>query len=100
MVEGIQAFTGVTIISAKSEEVKHKLVNKLGRGITVYKGERGFLPGKFDVSTDCDIIYTVVTRLEMRRLKNMIYDIDPEAFIFANTIKEASGGIIKSRNKH
>ncbi len=100
VVEGIQAFTGVTIISAKSEEVKHKLVNKLGRGITVYKGERGFLPGKFDVSTDCDIIYTVVTRLEMRRLKNMIYDIDPEAFIFANTIKEASGGIIKSRNKH
>lgn len=100
VVEGIQAFTGVTIISSKSEEIKNQLVNKMGRGITVYKGERGFLPGKFDVSADCDIIYTVITRLEMRRLKNLIYDIDPEAFIFANTIKEASGGIIKSRNKH
>lgn len=100
VVEGIQAFTGVTIISAKSEEIKHQLVNKLGRGITVYKGERGFLPGKFDVSTDCDIIYTVVTRLEMRKLKNLIYEIDSEAFVFANTIKEASGGIIKSRVKH
>ena len=100
VVEGIQAFTGVTIISAKSEEIKYQLVNKLGRGITVYKGERGFLPGKYDVSTDCDIIYTVVTRLEMRKLKNLIYDIDPHAFVFANTIKEASGGIIKSRVKH
>lgn len=100
VVEGIQAYTGVTIISAKSEEIKHQLVNKLGRGITVYKGERGFLPGKFDVSTDCDIIYTVVTRLEMRKLKNLIYEIDSEAFVFANTIKETSGGIIKSHIKH
>ena len=100
VVEGVQAYTGVTIISANSEEIKYQLVNELGRGITVYKGERGFLPGKFDVSTDCDIIYTVVTRLEMRKLKNLIYDIDPNAFVFANTIKEASGGIIKSRIKH
>ncbi|SIS91630.1 hypothetical protein SAMN05421789_11110 [Kaistella chaponensis] len=100
VVEGIQAYTGVTIISAKSEEIKHQLVNNLGRGITVYKGERGFLPGKFDVSADCDIIYTVVMRLEMRKLKNLIYEIDSEAFVFANTIKEASGGIIKSRVKH
>ena len=100
VVEGIQAYTGVTIISAKSEEIKHQLINNLGRGITVYKGERGFLPGKFDVSADCDIIYTVVTRLEMRKLKNLIYEIDSEAFVFANTIKEASGGIIKSRVKH
>lgn len=100
VVEGIQAFTGVTIISGKSEEIKHQLVNELGRGITIYKGERGFLPGKFDVSNECDIIYTVITRLEMRKLKNLVYEIDPKAFVFANTIKEASGGIIKSRVKH
>ena len=100
VVEGIQAYTGMTIISSKSEEIKHQLVNNLGRGITVYKGERGFLPGKFDVSAECDIIYTVVMRLEMRKLKNLIYEIDSEAFVFANTIKEASGGIIKSRVKH
>lgn len=40
VVEGLEAFTGVTIISQKSEEIKHQLVNNLGRGITVYKGER------------------------------------------------------------
>lgn len=98
VVEGIEAYLGVTIISGKSELIKYRLVNELGRGITVYKGERGFLPGKFEISSDCDIIFTVITRLELRRLKNMIYEIDPKAFVFANTIREASGGILKRRS--
>ena len=100
VVEGLQAYTGVTIITGKSEVIKYQLVNKLGRGITVYKGERGFLPGKFEISSDCDIIFTVITRLELRKLKNLVYDVDPNAFVFANTIKEASGGIIKRRHRH
>lgn len=100
VVEGLQAYTGVTIISSKSEEIKYQLVNNLGRGITVYKGERGFLPGKFEVSSDCDIIFTVVTRLEMRKLKNLVYDVDAKAFMFASTIKEASGGIIRRKQGH
>lgn len=100
VVEGIQAFTGVTIISAKSELIKYKLVNELGRGITVYKGQRGFLPGKFEISADCDIIFTVISRLELRKLKNLVYNEDPKAFVFANTIKEASGGVISRRHHH
>ena len=100
VVEGLQAYTGVTIVSGKSEAIKYQLVNKLGRGITVYKGERGFLPGQFDVSSDCDIIFTVITRLELRKLKNLVYEVDPKAFVFASTIKEASGGIIKRRHGH
>jgi len=100
VVEGIQAFTGVTIISGKSELIKYQLVNDMGRGITVYKGERGFLPGKFEISADCDIIFTVITRLELRKLKNLVYQVDPNAFVFANTIKEASGGSIKRRHQH
>lgn len=100
VVEGLQAYTGVTIISGKSEEIKSVLVNKLGRGITVYKGERGFLPGKFEVSSECDIIFTVITRLELRKLRNLVHETDPKAFVFANTIKEASGGILKRRHNH
>jgi len=100
VVEGLQAYTGVTIISGESEAIKYEIVNKLGRGITVYKGERGFLPGNFEVSADCDIIFTVITRLELRKLYNLVHDVDPKAFVFANTIKEASGGIIKRRHKH
>ena len=100
VVEGIEAYTGVTIISGNSELIKQRLVNELGRSITIYKGERGYLPGKFEISKDCDIIFTVITRLELRKLKNLVYESDPKAFVFANTIKEASGGIIKRRHAH
>jgi len=100
VVEGLQAYTGVTIVSGKSEAIKYQLVNKLGRGITVYKGERGFLPGKFEESSDCDIIFTVITRLELHKLRNLVHDVDPKAFVFASTIKEASGGVLKRRHKH
>lgn len=100
VVEGLQAYTGVTIISSESEAIKYELVNNLGRGITVYKGERGFLPGNFEVSADCDIIFTVITRLELRKLNNLVHSVDPKAFVFASTIREASGGIIKRRRAH
>ena len=100
VVEGLEAYTGVTIISSKSEIIKYRLVNELGRGITVYKGERGFLPGNFDIHEDCDIIFTIITRLELRKLRNLVSAVDPKAFVFASTIKEASGGIIKRRHIH
>jgi uncharacterized membrane-anchored protein YitT (DUF2179 family) len=100
VVEGIEEYTGVTIISGHSEEIKSKLVNELGRSITIYKGERGYLPGKFEISYECDIIFTVITRMELRKLKNLVNEIDKKAFVFANTIKEASGGIIKRRVLH
>ena len=100
VIEGIEAYMGVTIISENSELIKRRLVNEMGRGITVYKGERGFLPGDFDVSHNCDIIFTVITRLELRRLKNVVYKSDSKAFVFANTIKEASGGVIKRKDTH
>lgn len=100
VVEGLEAFTGVTIISSRSEEIKHQLVNNLGRGITVYKGQRGFLPGSFHVSNDCDIIFTIITRLELHKLKSLIADVDPNAFVFASAIKDASGGILARRRKH
>jgi uncharacterized membrane-anchored protein YitT (DUF2179 family)/predicted metal-dependent HD superfamily phosphohydrolase len=100
VVEGLEAYTGVTIISGNSELIKERLVNEMGKSITVYKGERGFLPGKFEISANCDIIFTVITRLELRRLKNLVYESDPKAFVFASTIKDASGGILKRRHVH
>ena len=100
VVEGIEAYIGVTIISGKSEIIKDRLVNEMGRGITIYKGERGYLPGQFGLHADCDIIFTIITRLEIRKLKNLIDEVDPNSFVFANIIKEAAGGIIKRRHIH
>jgi uncharacterized membrane-anchored protein YitT (DUF2179 family) len=97
VIDGLEEYTAVNIISGKSDIIKERLVMELGRGITVYKGERGFLKESFDVSHPVDIIFTVITRLEVRRLKNLVHSIDPKAFVFTNSIKEAAGGVLKKR---
>lgn len=100
VIEGLEEYTGVTIISGQSQIVKERLVMELGRGITVYKGERGFLKDSFDISQPVDIVFTVVTRLEVRRLRNLVHDIDDKAFVFTSSIKEAAGGVLKRRARH
>ena len=100
VVEGLEAYTGVTVISGHSEIIKAKVVNHLGRSITIYKGERGYLPNNSEAASQVDIIFCVITRLELRKLKNLVFEIDKNAFVFANTIRDASGGIIKQRNLH
>jgi len=97
VVDGIEEFTAMNIISSQPEEVKSFLVNELGKGITVYKGERGYLPGSFDVRTESDIIVTIVTRLEIKQIQDALIEIDPKAFIYVQSIKEASGGILKAK---
>ena len=100
VIEGLEEYTGVTIISGQSSTIKERLVMDLGRGITIYKGERGFLKESFDVRHPVDIVFTVVTRLELRRLKNLVNSIDPNAFVFTSLIKEAAGGVLKRRARH
>jgi uncharacterized membrane-anchored protein YitT (DUF2179 family) len=97
VVDGIEEFTAMNIISSQQEEVKNFLVNELGKGITVYKGERGYLPGSFDIRTDCEIIVTIVTRLEIKQIEEAIVKIDPKVFMYVQSIKEASGGILKAK---
>ncbi len=97
VVDGIEEFTALNIISTQPEEVKSFLVNELGKGITVYKGERGYLPGSFDIKTDCEIVVTIVTRLEIKQIEEAVMKIDSKAFIFVQSIKEATGGILKSK---
>ena len=100
VIEGIEAYTGVTIVSANSEKIKRALVLTLNKGITVYKGERGFMKESFEMSNDVDIIFTIVTRLEVRKLRNIVHSIDPKAFIFTQTVREPQGGIVKQIVKH
>ncbi len=95
VVDGIEEFTAMNIITSQEEEVKNLLVNDLGKGITVYKGQRGYLPGSFAVKTDCEIIVTIVTRLEIKQIQEALLAIDPNAFVYVQSIKEASGGILK-----
>lgn len=98
VVDGIEEFTALTIIGQNQDAIKEIIVNDYKKGITIYKGERGYLPGAFDVKNECDIIVTIVTRLELLSIKNAIKNADPEAFMYVYNIKETSGGIIKKKN--
>lgn len=99
VVDGFEEYTALTVISKEHEKVKELIVKQFGKAISVYKGERGYLPDTFHIKHDCDIIMTVVTRLEVHRMKNAISEIDPKAFFYIQTIKEVKGGIVKQVGK-
>ena len=97
VVDGIEQYTAINIISSQQDKIKDLLVNEMGKGITVYKGERGYLPGSFDIKTDCEIIVTIVTRLEISQIEEAVAGIDPKAFVYSQSINEATGGILKAK---
>lgn len=95
ILEGIEEYTGITIVSAHSEEIREMITQKLGMGVTVYKGKRGY--GKHGHQNDTDIVFTVITRLEINKLRIEIEKIDPNAFVVMNSVKDTRGGMIKKR---
>ncbi|MCS6808052.1 MAG: YitT family protein [Bacteroidota bacterium] len=96
ILEGIEEYTGVTIISSRSEEIRRMIIHTLRRGVTIYSGKRGF--GKRgEREAEIDIIYTVITRLEVSRLQQEVDAIDPHAFVVMASIKDTKGGMIKKR---
>ncbi len=99
IIEGIEEYTGVTIISAKNEELRKMITEGLGRGVTIYKGARGYNYNESH-QVEIDILYTVITRLEVAKLNTEIEKIDPAAFVIMNSIKDTKGGMIKKRVLH
>ncbi len=93
IVDGLEEFTALSIISKDHEAVKSLIVKDFGKAITVYKGERGYLPDSYEVKNNCDIVMTIVTRIEVHRIKQAITEIDPKAFFYVQRIKEVKGGI-------
>jgi len=99
IIEGIDEYTGVTIISDKSEEIRKSIIEKTGRGVTIFNGKKGF--GKRgEVDHDIDIVYTVITRLEISKLKSDIDNIDENAFVVFQSINDTKGGMVKKRPLH
>ncbi len=96
VIEGIEEYTGVTIISVKAAEIRKMIVDDLGRGVTTFKGEKGY--GKSGHNEgEIKIVYTVITRLEVAKLNAEIEKIDPDAFVIMSSIKDTKGGMIKKR---
>lgn len=99
IINGIEEYIGVTIVSRNATEVKQAIIERLGRGVTVYNSESGY--GKSGVNyNENKILFCVVTRLEVTRLLLEIEKIDEEAFVVQHSIKDTKGGMIKKRPLH
>ncbi len=96
VVSGIEEYLGVTIISDKNEKIRLAIIEKMGRGCTIYSGKGGY-GERGEPLKKIEIIYTLITRLELSRLHTEIDKIDKDAFIIMHSIKDAKGGMIKKR---
>lgn len=97
-IEGIEEYIAVIIISEKTDEIRKAILYEIERGVTIFKGKRGLeVKPSFEGSNEIDIIYTVVTRLELPKLSYTISQIDPNAFVVMHNVKDTIGGYIKKR---
>jgi uncharacterized membrane-anchored protein YitT (DUF2179 family) len=96
IIEGIEEYIGVTIITSHHEDIRQMIIRELGRGVTIYSGKGGY--GKRgERKKELEILYTVITRLELNKLQTEIEKIDPNAFVVMNSVKDTRGGMIKKR---
>lgn len=96
VVSGIEEYIGVTIISERNEDIRLAIIEKLGRGCTIYTGKKGYAR-RGEALSETDIVYTLLTRLEISKLQTEVDKIDKEAFMIMHSIKDARGGMIKKR---
>lgn len=94
LVYGIEEYHGIIIVSPKSEEIRQAILHDLNRGVTVYQGRGGL------TETEQDILYCVVTRLEISKVKTIAEEIDASAFIVIHHIADVSGGTVKKKLLH
>lgn len=89
LIHGVEEYTAVIVMSEDSEAIRHAILKHLRRGVTIYKG-RGGMSG-----SEQDILFCVVTRLEIGRIKAAVKEIDRAAFIVVHPLADAEGGVIK-----
>lgn len=94
LIHGIEEYTAIIVMSEQSDQIREAIVRLLSRGVTIYQG-RGGMTGN-----PINILYCVVTRLEIGRVRSVVQDIDPTAFVVVHPLADASGGIIKKTAVH
>lgn len=88
---GLDESKGVLIVTDHSAEVADAIMNRMHRAVTFLHGEGGFLRGRKEV------LYCVISRLEVTRLKFLTHDVDPSAFLSVFDVREVQGGFVKKK---
>jgi uncharacterized membrane-anchored protein YitT (DUF2179 family) len=85
VVTGLSQRKLVTIISERWQEIEQVILQRLNRGVTRVRGEGGYS------HRQGMILYSVVTFQELSRLKRIIREIDPDAFVVVTDTLEVMG---------
>jgi len=88
ILHGIEEFTAITIMSAASQSIREGIIGEMGRGVTVYKAWGG------KTGEDREILYCVVTRLEIGRVMRIIDGFDASAFVIQHPLADVRGGVV------
>lgn len=99
VINGIEEYLGVIIVSDKAEEISRHITKNLGRGVTTFKSDKGF-GSRGEFGEEGKVLFCVVTRLEVTKLLLEIEKFDTAAFVVQHTIKDTKGGMIKRRPLH
>jgi uncharacterized membrane-anchored protein YitT (DUF2179 family) len=94
ILHGVEEYTALIIVSPKGEAIIDVLTNSQHRGVTVLQGGGG-MGSSGPVADDIEVLYCVVTRLEIGAVKNAVAEIDPNAFITTHSLNDVQGGLIK-----
>lgn len=99
IINGVEEYLGVMIMSQYSEEIKSMISHDLGRGVTVLKSDGGY-GANAKLLPDRKVLFCVITRLEVTKMLSEIDKLDPKAFVIQYPIKDTKGGMIKKRPLH
>jgi uncharacterized membrane-anchored protein YitT (DUF2179 family) len=94
VIYGLEEFTAITIVSGQSAAIRARITGDLERGVTVYKGYGGLSV------VEQDILYCVVTRLEIGKVKGIVRALDADAFVVSHPLADAEGGVVKRAALH
>ena len=95
LLHGIEAYNGVLVVSPHHALIRQAILSEMGRGVTAFKATGGY------TAAEQQVLFCVVTRLELNRLETIVRAHDPAAFVVVLHVHEASGGVIKKRGiKH
>jgi uncharacterized membrane-anchored protein YitT (DUF2179 family) len=94
VIHGIEEYTAITIVSRFNGEIAARIMTHLGRGVTVYKGRGGLS------DEEQEILYCVVTRLEIGKVKAIVRTFDPNAFVTSHPLADVDGGVVKRAVLH
>lgn len=94
VVEGLNESKSVTIISQKYAEISQEIIKKLGRSTTLMHATGGFS------GQDVKVIYCVVSRIELSKLKSLVQLKDAQAFIAVESVADVVGGSYSRQGAH